>query len=64
MLNVEEDREFQCPYCMSELSIRLDATAGKIQDFTNDCETCCQPIAIHVEWGSDFIEQFSAEQES
>jgi hypothetical protein len=60
----EEDYFFACPYCFSEIAIRLDATAGSVQRFTQDCEVCCRPIEIKVGFGQDGVIDFEAVPES
>ena len=62
-MHLEEDYFFNCPYCMADISVRVDATGGKSQSFTQDCEVCCQPMDIRVTVGEEGVEQFSAERE-
>ena len=51
MSQLEDDLEYNCPYCGVSLSLRVDNTAGSTQSFIIDCENCCRPIEIemHVE---------------
>ena len=42
------EETFQCPYCASVNSLTIDYSGGNEQEFVNDCETCCQPILIHI----------------
>lgn len=58
---IERDYDFQCPYCGVDLSVRLDRTGGKSQQFVQDCETCCRPIQITVEFENGEVSSFSAE---
>lgn len=62
-MQYEEDYEFECPYCGEGLSVHIDRTAGRRQSFTQDCEVCCQPIAIKLVLDSDGVIEFSADQE-
>lgn len=64
MPSAEDEYSFACPYCAAEISILIDYTAGRRQQFTYDCEVCCQPIAIRLEVGEDGVIDFNAEQES
>ena len=64
MAAVEGEYIFQCPYCLGEMSIAVDYTAGRSQDFTQDCEVCCQPIAIRFTTAGGEVTGFSAEKES
>lgn len=62
---IEEDYSFQCPYCWAEIFIRLDPTAGKRQNFTYDCELCCNPIQVRVQFDEEGdVSDFSADRES
>ncbi|MFT5207136.1 MAG: transcription elongation factor Elf1 [Candidatus Omnitrophota bacterium] len=45
---VEEDENFECPFCGDPNSVRIERSAGSHQTFTVDCETCCQPILLNI----------------
>ncbi|AKC87125.1 CPXCG motif-containing cysteine-rich protein [Pseudoxanthomonas suwonensis] len=36
-----------CPYCGERIDLAIDASAGD-QDYVEDCQVCCRPIAIRV----------------
>jgi hypothetical protein len=40
-----EEHSFTCPYCWQQISMLLDLSAGE-QSYVEDCEVCCNPIAI------------------
>lgn len=40
---------FQCPYCWDEISMLLD-TSVTSQTYIEDCEVCCNPIEINVQF--------------
>ena len=61
---VENDSEFSCPYCGAGQTIRLDASGGSKQQFVSDCEVCCQPVLICVEFDGESLTSFSAEKEN
>ena len=63
MPSPEEDVSYNCPYCMAEISIRVDQTGGKKQDFVVDCEVCCRPIEIEAEIEEDGYINFIAKRE-
>lgn len=42
-----------CPYCGAAVTIALDPGSGQRQDYVEDCEVCCQPWGVHVEYGPD-----------
>ena len=37
----------QCPYCWENIEIRIDRSLPD-QQFTEDCQVCCQPIEFTV----------------
>jgi hypothetical protein len=37
-----------CPYCLEQIEITVDATAGS-QEYTEDCEVCCNPIVFRID---------------
>ena len=43
---------FQCPHCWEEISFLLDASVSD-QTYVEDCEVCCNPIEVTVQ----FIDQ-------
>ena len=42
-----------CPYCGEENEIALDPGGGAAQDYVEDCQVCCQPWRVSVEYGED-----------
>jgi Cysteine-rich CPXCG len=42
-----------CPYCGEAVVIALDPGSGDRQDYVEDCQVCCQPWRVHVEYGPD-----------
>jgi len=40
---------FQCPYCWEKISMFLDTSIAS-QTYIEDCEVCCNPIEIEVEF--------------
>ncbi|QIE59352.1 CPXCG motif-containing cysteine-rich protein [Rasiella rasia] len=50
---------FQCPYCWEEVSMLLDPSVS--QTYVEDCEVCCNPITISVEFVAGELTSFSAE---
>lgn len=47
-----EEVFFTCPYCFTEVSILVDTSVPE-QEYTEDCERCCNPIdfQLHCEQG-------------
>ena len=50
---LENDQEFNCPYCGEVITLRVDRTGGSRQFFVTDCEVCCRPIDIDLDIESD-----------
>ena len=51
----DADREaiVTCPYCAEQVSIALDPGSGESQEYVEDCEVCCQPWHVRVEYNAD-----------
>lgn len=50
---------FQCPYCWEEISMLLDGSVPK-QHYVEDCEVCCNPIELHVQFDDGELARFEA----
>ena len=42
-----------CPYCGEENEVSLDPGSVDTQDYVEDCQVCCQPWRVTVEYGAD-----------
>ena len=42
-----------CPYCNESVEIVLDPGSGAVQQYVEDCEVCCQPWNVRVEYRTD-----------
>ncbi len=45
--------EVTCPYCGEAIAVALDPGSGQRQDYVEDCQVCCQPWRVHVEYDAD-----------
>jgi len=52
---------FICPFCWQHISMLLDTTINK-QLFIEDCEVCCNPIEINVEFIGKELANFNAKR--
>jgi hypothetical protein len=43
----------QCPYCGEENEVSLDPGSGDVQEYVEDCQVCCQPWRVTVEYDGD-----------
>jgi cysteine-rich CPXCG protein len=42
-----------CPYCNESVEITIDPGGGSAQEYVEDCEVCCQPWTVSVEYRND-----------
>ena len=42
-----------CPYCGAPNEIALDPGSGARQEYVEDCQVCCQPWSVRVEYAPD-----------
>ena len=40
--------EINCPYCWERIELLIDCSSAN-QEYTEDCEVCCRPIAVSVD---------------
>jgi transcription elongation factor Elf1 len=57
---IEETYSFNCPHCGEELTVQLDLSGGRKQSFVQDCEVCCKPIQIEVQFEGEEVVNFFA----
>lgn len=50
---------FQCPYCWEEISMVLDPSVTQ-QTYIEDCEVCCNPLEVHVQFQEGTLALFEA----
>ncbi len=53
-----------CPHCWEQISILVDLTISGRQEFVEDCEVCCNPLAfvLRVDGGEILETQVEAAQ--
>jgi len=42
-----------CPYCNETVEIAIDPAGGPAQEYVEDCEVCCQPWTVTVQYRGD-----------
>ena len=47
------DAEVACPYCGETITIPLDPSGGRTQEYVEDCQVCCQPCQVSVRYAAD-----------
>ena len=45
--------DVMCPYCGAPNEIALDPSGGRTQEYIEDCQVCCQPWYVRVEYRRD-----------
>jgi hypothetical protein len=45
--------EVTCPYCGEVNAIVLDPGSGGDQEYVEDCQVCCRPWKVRVQYGPD-----------
>ena len=44
------DAGFQCAGCGEWNETQVDESAGSRQSYVEDCQVCCKPNVLHIEW--------------
>lgn len=42
------DIELTCPFCGEPVTLAIDITAGRRQQYVEDCWVCCRPMRVDV----------------
>lgn len=48
----------QCPFCWETFEIQVFTEDGLEQEFVTDCEICCHPMSLHI----NFEDELSSPQ--
>ncbi|MBF4985590.1 CPXCG motif-containing cysteine-rich protein [Nonlabens mediterrranea] len=51
---------FMCPHCWQEISMLLDPAYS--QTYVEDCEVCCNPIELHVDFEEGTLMSFDTKK--
>lgn len=54
--------ELHCPYCGERIDVVVDAGDGD-QDYVEDCQVCCRPIALQVRVDDDGVPSLRARRD-
>ena len=49
----DRSTEVWCPYCGEPNEIAVDPGSGERQSYVEDCQVCCQPWQVVVQYGPD-----------
>lgn len=61
---VETEATVFCPYCGEINEIGLDPGGGRLQEYVEDCQVCCRPWRVVVNYLPDGTADVSVEAES
>jgi transposase-like protein len=50
---VDQEAEVSCPHCGEVNAIALDPGSGGSQQYEEDCQVCCRPWRVTVQYRSD-----------
>ena len=51
------EHSFTCPYCWESITMLLDLSV-EAQEYVEDCEVCCNPIAVSVHADAGGLQSF------
>jgi hypothetical protein len=59
----ETEAIVRCPYCGEANEIALDPGSGSQQEYVEDCQVCCRPWRVVVQYLPDGTAEVSVEVE-
>ncbi len=59
----ETEAAVRCPYCGEINEIALDPGSGNQQEYVEDCQVCCRPWRVVVQYQADGTADVAAEPE-
>ena len=62
-MSLQDSYFLNCPYCLEQLEIIIDRTAGS-QKYFEDCEVCCRPILLDIRLDGGTIVSIEAYREN
>ena len=48
--NHETEATVTCPHCGEQVEITLDPSGGDVQEYIEDCEVCCNPWSVSLQY--------------
>lgn len=46
----DHSAQVSCPYCGAWVEVILDPGGASLQQYVEDCEVCCRPWHLTVQW--------------
>lgn len=50
---MQDEATYVCDSCGEEIVVPIDPTAGRVQEYVEDCPICCHPNVIRIEIDDD-----------
>ncbi|MEE9218406.1 MAG: CPXCG motif-containing cysteine-rich protein [Acidobacteriota bacterium] len=47
---MHETATYRCPSCGEAIEIAVDPSAGRLQEYVEDCSVCCRPNVLRIEF--------------
>ena len=60
---MEDETNYVCPSCGETIVVPIDPSAGRHQDYVEDCPVCCRPNRLVVQVLADGIVVATAQPE-
>ena len=51
--SLDTEAEVTCPYCGETMSITVDPDGGNDQEYVEDCQVCCRPWKVQVQYDDE-----------
>ncbi len=48
-MNYQQEHDISCPYCGEMINILIDYSSD-IQEYIEDCQVCCRPISLQIQF--------------
>ena len=61
--SLADEAAYVCDACGEEIVVPVDAAAGAVQEYVEDCPVCCRPNVVTVVLDPDGIARCSARAE-
>ena len=59
---LESEADVACPWCGETITIPLDPSGGRTQEYVEDCHVCCQPCRVRVSYDENGAAEVSLEE--
>ena len=60
---MDDTAEFQCPHCGAPVVVSVDVSGGSRQQYIEDCQVCCSPCTLNVEFDEEGLVKVVADPE-